>query len=175
MKFLVILFILINFFCGESASTAIKHPFIHIGDFEVKNELLKKYFYSGDIHASWSKAVELCELFDMKIVTFKKSDEDKNFREKFSSFFDGRAYFIFLGANTTRPGSKNDWKWISGENINFELSWGDNQPNNDENKESCLCMDEADPLLYHDISCSEKYPFVCEENWIYETVLVKKI
>lgn len=173
MKFLVALFIL-KFIHGESTSAVIKHPFIHIGDLEVNNETLRKYFYSGDVHASWEKAVELCELFEMKILTFKSSDEDKMFREKFAAFFDGRAYFIFVGANTTRPGSKSDWKWISGEKINFELTWEENQPNNDGNKENCLCMDEADPLVYHDISCSEKYPFVCEENWIYERNLVKR-
>jgi hypothetical protein len=174
MKFLIILFILFKFIHSESTSGVIKHPFIHIGDFEVNNETLRKYFYSDDVHASWAKSVELCELFEMKIVTFKNAEEDKKFRESFASFFDGRPYFIFVGANTTRPGSKNDWKWINGEKINFDITWGENQPNNEENKEFCLCMDEADPLVYHDISCTEKYPFVCEENWIYERILVKK-
>lgn len=175
MKFLVIIFILFKFIQSESTSAVIKHPFIHIGDFEVKNELLKKYFYSGDIHASLEKAVELCDLFGMKIVTFKNSEEDEKFREKFASFFDGRDYFIFLGANTTRPGSKVEWKWFDDEKINFEITWDESQPNNAENKEFCLSLDEANPLLYHDVNCADKYPFVCEENWIYKQVLVKKV
>lgn len=174
MKFFIVLFLIIKLVQCKNSSTIIKHPFIHIGDFEVENESLKKYFYSGDIHASWAKAVELCELFEMKLATFKTAEEDKSFREKFSSYFNGRDYFIFIGAKTNRPGSKNDWKWMNGAKINFELSWGENQPNNDGNKENCLCMDEADPLLYHDINCNEKYPFVCEENWIYEKNLVKQ-
>lgn len=85
MKFFIVLFLIIKFAQCKNSTTVIKHPFVHIGDFEVENESVKKYFYSGDIHASWAKAVELCELFEMKLVTFKNEQEDKSFREKFSS------------------------------------------------------------------------------------------
>jgi hypothetical protein len=169
---LLLFSVIISVIYGD-ASLAIKHPFIHLGDYEATNESMVKYFYSGDIHASWQKAVELCEIFEMQLTIFKDAEEDEYFRENFSSFFDGRDAFIFIAANTTAPG--RNWKWMNGEKINFDISWGEKQPNNEGNKEFCLCFDESNPLLYHDISCNEKYPFVCQEEWTFERVPVKKM
>lgn len=183
MKVLVLLLLVVIFAIsqtdaavrsGDDDEEVIKHPFTHVGNYEVANETVIKYFYSGDIHASWQKAVELCEIFEMQLTIFKDEKEEKNFREKFAKFFNGRDSFIFLGANTTTGGTKNNWQWMNGEKIKFDMQWGEGQPNNDENKEFCLCFDESDPLLYHDISCTEEYPFVCQEIWNYERILVKK-
>lgn len=171
-KFLLILLV---FKCYCDTSTNIKHPFTLIGKYEIANETVKNYFYSGNVHASWEMAREVCKIFEMQLISFKNPMEEENFRGKFGKFFKGRDSFIFIGANTSTPGSKNNWKWLNGEKLNFDIVWGENQPNNDGNRESCLCFDENDPLLYHDISCKEKYPFVCEEVWNYERILVKKI
>lgn len=173
MKVFLLLSLLV-FSSSQENSSIIKHPFINIGSYEVANETVIKYFYSSDIHASWSKAVELCKIFEMQLVIFKDDAEEKNFKEKFGKFFAGRDSYIFIGANTTKPGSKTEWKWTNGEKINYELKWGETEPSNTGNKEFCLCFDENDPLLYHDISCEVEYPFVCQEIWNYERILVKK-
>ena len=172
MKLLVLLLLLPVISHCECPSTT-KHPFIHIGNFEVANETVIKYFYSGNIHASSEMALELCKIFEMQLTTFKDTKQEKSFRTNFAKFFNGRDSFVVLGANTTTAGSKTNWKWVNGEKLNFELLWGDDQPNNEGNEEFCLCLDETDPLLYHDISCKEKYPFVCKEVWTYEKKLVK--
>lgn len=169
---LFLLLLLVPVISSESSSIT-KHPFIHVGNYEAANETVTKYFYSGNIHASWEMAVELCKIFNMQLTTFKHTKEEKSFREKFAKFFNGRDSFVLLGANTTTAGSKSNWKWMDGEKLNFELKWADDQPNNEGNREFCLSLDENDPLLYHDVSCIEKYPFVCKEIWTYERILVK--
>lgn len=156
-----------------SLEESTKHPFEHLGSYQQSDDVSKEYFYSGNVHATWLKAAELCELFGMKLLTFNDTKEEENFRTKFESFFNGRDSFIFIGANTTESGTKTNWNWINGEKINFDIKWGKKQPNADENNEFCLCFDEAKPLLYHDISCEEHCPFVCHEEWHYKKMKVK--
>lgn len=173
MKLLLLLLLVPVISHCERSPSITKHPFIHVGNYEVANETVIKYFYSGNVHASSEMAMELCKIFDMQLLTFKDTKEEKSFRENFAKFFDGRDSFILIGANTTSAGSKTNWKWMNGEKLNFELKWSADQPNNEGNQEFCLCLDENDPLVYHDISCTEKYPFVCKEIWTYERILVK--
>ncbi|KAG5669808.1 hypothetical protein PVAND_000101 [Polypedilum vanderplanki] len=151
------------------------HPFEHIGTYEASNDnSTKEYFYSGDIYASWMKAMELCELFGMKLLTFDDAKEDENFRKSFVSFFANREAFIYIGANTTQPGSRTEWNWINGEKINFDIKWGEKQPDESSKEEFCLTFDENDPLVYHDMGCKDVLPFVCKESWKIKNIKVKE-
>lgn len=170
---LILLFTLCAAFVLPSRQSE-KHPFEHLGSYEASNESTKEYFYSGEVHASWMKAAELCEIFGMKLLTFDDGKEEENFREKFAAFFDGRDAFIFIGANTTQAGSRTEWKWLSGAKIDFDIKWGEKQPNAANLGESCLSFDEANPLLYHDMGCELVYPFVCKESWVVKPMKVKE-
>lgn len=172
MRFLIflIVFVLINTVQLEEST---KHPFEQFGRYEQSEDISKEYFYSTTIHATWSKAIELCELFGMNLLTFNDTKEEENFREKFASFFEGRDSYIFIGANTTEARSKTNWNWINGEKLNFDIKWASNQPHPTADNELCLSLDEANPLLYHDIACDEKCPFVCQEEWHYKKIKVK--
>lgn len=161
MNFFVFTIVFLPIICASDSS----HPFVHFGSYQHSDDISKEYFYSGNIHASWSKAVELCELFGMNLLTFNDSKEEENFRDKFSSYFDGRDSFIFIGANTTESRSKTNWYWTNGEKLNYEIKWGESQPNQDVSNEFCLSFDEANPLVYHDMVCDDKCPFVCHEEW----------
>lgn len=154
----------------QQQEDSLKHPFEYIGNYNSSTERSKEYFYSGDVHASWQKAAELCELFGMKFIKFDDAKEENNFREKFSTFFNGREFFVLVSANTSESGSTTNWNWISGDKINFDIKWGEGQPNADE---ECLSFDEADPLLYHDVNCEDKYPFLCHQEWIIKQIRVK--
>lgn len=63
---------------------------------------------------------------------------------------------------------KNSWYWVfNGENIDFKGRWLDNEPNNRDNREHCLCIGKrAEGVGFNDIECFgvEMSGFICQDS-----------
>ncbi|XP_054462558.1 type-2 ice-structuring protein-like [Anoplopoma fimbria] len=52
------------------------------------------------------------------------------------------------------------WLWSDGSGFHFQ-DWAIAQPDNNQNNEKCVAMNQADELLWGDVRCELSLPFVC--------------
>lgn len=72
---------------------------------------------------------------------------------------------VFIDGIALSKMSKTDWYWTnSGKKINYEMEWGRNQPNFQNQNQWCLSLDPESGYKFNDLQCQEEVrPFICQK------------
>lgn len=106
----------------------------------------------------------------MDVLSLDSEDEADHFLrlcQKKSEFFEICTYVG--GITNTSFGSDGWFWWNSGERINFQIDWAENEPNFGSNHEYCLSivqMDDTKAMKFNDMPCSGPYDrkFICQHK-----------
>lgn len=134
----------------------------------VKGQFTKKYWYPTHFRGTWVEAQQICNSYDLELVTIDSVDESNVFLSLYTqnaALFDT---WTHIGAVATIPRSATDWYWVgSTEKVNFPLKFGVGLPDNYGGNEACLTLGLfLGSYYFNDLKCYEHYimKFVCQSK-----------
>lgn len=74
----------------------------------------------------------------------------------------GNDIFWIDGNAVAKPGDAKEFYTSVGESLPYQ-KWGDGEPNNNKNKESCLSLYKNRNYLMNDADCTTAAPYICEQ------------
>ncbi|CAJ1068388.1 macrophage mannose receptor 1-like [Xyrichtys novacula] len=119
----------------------------------------QKTYVLVKLSKTWSDALAYCRTHHTDLAMIEDAQENEALLNT------GRLYQVWIGLY------RNPWKWSSNRDSSYR-NWKEGQPNNYLGNQHCAFSDVEN--TWQDASCSEEYPFLCEEvPKIEKTILLK--
>ena len=114
---------------------------------------------------TWENAKEECGKWNATLVKVESREENDFIKAKILPTNKNDNYWIGLSDS----GEKNVWMWTDGTQLDSDgyENWGDDQPNNNNNKQNCVLIQirKFDPDhngKWHDKRCFRERKYICE-------------
>lgn len=133
-------------------------------DDENSSDVLKQYFISNvDLELSVVDALKVCQSMNMILASPQNQDEYNFMREMIKEAHSTgvRIDQVFIDVYRSEL-SNNAWK-SQGNEVNFDIAFESNQPDNYKGKENCLVFTGFYAYM-NDVSCSMPNQFMCEQS-----------
>ncbi|KAK1155279.1 macrophage mannose receptor 1-like isoform X2, partial [Acipenser oxyrinchus oxyrinchus] len=128
------------------------HDKKHFMCYDSHKETSERYILIEQLK-TWYEAEKYCREYHTDLVSVKNEDENKKIKEKAN----GTAVWIGL--------FNNPWKWSDGGDNYTPQNWSENQPDNYEDKEKCVMIQNiSNELTLKDDPCSTVHPFFCYDD-----------
>ncbi|KAM7357124.1 lectin subunit alpha-like [Cochliomyia hominivorax] len=127
---------------------------------------------------TWMEAREECIRRNLQLLTIDSESKNNMIIDMMKTLSIDRSYFWLGGHDGFVPKTDRTFYW-SGTDKKFTFTyWKINQPDNQQNDQSCVLMEVVLNLFrWIDIWCNDKNGFICEMNYQLELTenLVEKI
>lgn len=125
---------------------------------------MKTYYIPKHFEASWVNAHSICKDFGLEMATFETLNEYNAVRELCKANSDKFTDYVHVGGMTITGNSTDDWYWLTGQKISFNLTWTDGEPSFRDKNEFCLSLVKGN-FLFNDIRCSGvNKKFICQKS-----------
>ena len=119
-----------------------------------------KTWYLSTWSSNWTKAVEECKSYGMKLATF---GSDKREAEDLLNLYSASNTHPDAFIGYTDEVKEGTFTTLRGEKLQINLNFHTNEPNNGRDVENCLEFYNLNMVVkYNDVDCSHNRNFICE-------------
>ena len=116
------------------------------------------YLFSHET-ARWADAVLSCQLFDSQLIEIEDSTENAYIKNVVKGL-GGAAWYI----GATDKAVEGEFVWMNSKQPLAQVftDWMPGEPGNYNHDESCLALWKGNSYQWGDISCEDRYNYICE-------------